>query len=161
MDVGRAQKDMTLGEISSPQQVALAAEAIAEGSELKAICSQYSSVWGDEGETRAQPCPVGLQATPHCWDPLAYIHTRSSSSTNLGIFLPRGNLGKEMKWKELWSPSLWLMWSPASIIHGCCSIAQSRLTLCDPMDHSTPGFPVLHHLLKFAQTHVCWVSGTI
>ena len=27
-------------------------------------------------------------------------------------------------------------------------------TLCDPMDCSTPGFPVLHHLLEIAQTHV-------
>ena len=33
----------------------------------------------------------------------------------------------------------------------CCSVAQSCLTLCNPMDCSTPGFPVLHyfpHLLK-------------
>ena len=28
----------------------------------------------------------------------------------------------------------------------CCSVAQACLTLCDPMDCSTPGFPVLHHL---------------
>ena len=30
-------------------------------------------------------------------------------------------------------------------------------TLRDPMDYSTPGFPVLHYLLEFAQTHVHWV----
>ena len=29
-----------------------------------------------------------------------------------------------------------------------CSVAQSCPTPCDPMDHSTPGFPVLHHLLE-------------
>ena len=34
-------------------------------------------------------------------------------------------------------------------------------TLCDPMDCSTPGFPVLHHLPEFAQTHVHWVSDAI
>ena len=34
------------------------------------------------------------------------------------------------------------------------SVTQSCLTLCDPMDHSTPGFPVHHQLLEFAQTHV-------
>ena len=28
------------------------------------------------------------------------------------------------------------------------------LTLCDRMDCSTPGFPVLHRLLQLAQTHV-------
>ena len=36
----------------------------------------------------------------------------------------------------------------------CCSVAQSCLTLCDPMDCSMPGFPVLHHLPELAQTHV-------
>ena len=34
----------------------------------------------------------------------------------------------------------------------CCSVAQSYPTLCDPMDCSTPGFPVLQHLLELAQT---------
>ena len=38
---------------------------------------------------------------------------------------------------------------------GCCSVTKSCLTLCDPMDYSTPGFPVLHGLPEFAQTHVC------
>ena len=35
-----------------------------------------------------------------------------------------------------------------------CLVAQSCLTLCDPMDCSTPGFPVRHQLLEFTQTHV-------
>ena len=41
------------------------------------------------------------------------------------------------------------------------SVAQSYPTLCDPMDCSIPGFPVHHHLLELAQTHVHWVSDTI
>ena len=32
----------------------------------------------------------------------------------------------------------------------CCSVAKSCLTLCNPMDCSTPGFPVLYYLLEFA-----------
>ena len=43
----------------------------------------------------------------------------------------------------------------------CCSVAKSCPTLCDPMDFSTLGFPVLHYLPKFAQTHVHWANGTI
>ena len=43
----------------------------------------------------------------------------------------------------------------------CCSVARLRPTLCDPMDCSTPGSPVLHHLLELAQTHVHWVSDAI
>ena len=41
------------------------------------------------------------------------------------------------------------------------SVAQSCLTLCDPMDCSTPGFPVHHQLLEITQTHVHWVHDTI
>ena len=36
--------------------------------------------------------------------------------------------------------------------HSCCSITQSSHTFCDPMDCSTSGFLVLHHLPEFAQT---------
>ena len=36
----------------------------------------------------------------------------------------------------------------------CCSVTQSFPTLCDPMDCSTPGFPVHHQLLELTQTHV-------
>ena len=42
-----------------------------------------------------------------------------------------------------------------------CSVTQSCLTLCDPMDCSMPGFPVLHHLLEFAQTHLQWSDEAI
>ena len=43
----------------------------------------------------------------------------------------------------------------------CFSVAQSCPTLCDPMDCSTPGFPVHPQLPEFAQTHVHWVSDVI
>ena len=43
----------------------------------------------------------------------------------------------------------------------CSSVATLCLTLCDPMNCSTPGFPVLHCLREFAQTHVQWVSDAI
>ena len=36
------------------------------------------------------------------------------------------------------------------------SVAQSCPTLCNPMDWSTPGFPVHHQLPEFTQTHLCW-----
>ena len=42
-----------------------------------------------------------------------------------------------------------------------CSVARSCLTPCDPMECSTPGFPVLHHLLELAQTQVHWVTDAI
>ena len=40
----------------------------------------------------------------------------------------------------------------------CCSVTTSRSTLCNLLKYSTPGFPTLHHLPEFAQTHVHWVG---
>ena len=45
--------------------------------------------------------------------------------------------------------------------HQFSSVAQSCLTLCDPMDCSTPGLPVHHQLLEFTQTHVHRVGDAI
>ena len=38
--------------------------------------------------------------------------------------------------------------------HQFSSVAQSCLTLCDPMNCSTPGFPVHHQLPESTQTHI-------
>ena len=43
----------------------------------------------------------------------------------------------------------------------CCSVTKLWLTLCNPMDYSMPGFPVLHHLPELAQTHVHWIIDAI
>ena len=40
-------------------------------------------------------------------------------------------------------------------------VVQSCPTLCDPMDWSTPGFPVHHQLPELAQTYVHWVGDAI
>ena len=42
-----------------------------------------------------------------------------------------------------------------------CSVAKLCPTFCDLMDCSRPGFPVLHYLLKCAQTHIYWVRAAI
>ena len=41
------------------------------------------------------------------------------------------------------------------------SVDQSSPTLCNPMKHSTPGFPVPHQLPEFIQTHLQWVGDAI
>ena len=41
------------------------------------------------------------------------------------------------------------------------SVTQSCLTLCDPVNCSTPGLPVHHQLLELTQTHVDWVGDAI
>ena len=100
------------------------------------------------------------------------------------------NVSTAGQWFVLWSPlpcfcttanflkagiSLFGLWLPSSqhsalnIIGtqnawGACqfsSVAQSRPTLCDPMNHSTPGLPVHHQLAESTQTHVHWVGDAI
>ena len=41
------------------------------------------------------------------------------------------------------------------------SVTQSRPTLCDPMNYSTPGLPAHHQLLESIQTHIRCVGDTI
>ena len=53
------------------------------------------------------------------------------------------------------------VWAASGWFPVCCSVAQSCLTLCDPMDCSMPGSPILHYLPELAQTHVHWVHPTI
>ena len=50
-------------------------------------------------------------------------------------------------------------WLPQSVEFS--SVAQSCLTLCDPMDCSTPGLLVYRQLLEFTQTYVRWVGDAI
>ena len=57
--------------------------------------------------------------------------------------------------------------SPLKIYSGlplrscCCAFTHLCLTFCDPTACSTSGFPDLHHLLEFAQSHVHWVGDAI
>ena len=44
------------------------------------------------------------------------------------------------------------------LLYQFSSVTQSYLTLCDPMNCSTPGLPVHHQPLEFFQTHVHWVG---
>ena len=44
--------------------------------------------------------------------------------------------------------SIVILWS---LSDNCCSVTKSYATLCNPMEYSTLGFPVLHHLPEFAQ----------
>ena len=53
------------------------------------------------------------------------------------------------------------LWSTSYIHASVSSVAQSCLTLCDPMNCSMPGLPVHHQLPEFTQTHVYRVSDAI
>ena len=54
-----------------------------------------------------------------------------------------------------------LMFSQCNASVQFSSVTQSCLTLCDPMNHSTPGLSVYHQLPEFTQTHVHRVNDAI
>jgi len=56
--------------------------------------------------------------------------------------------------------TVYLIWYKYCLVQ-FSSVAQSCLTLCDPMNRSTPGLPVHHQLLEFTQTYVHRVSDAI
>ena len=74
-------------------------------------------------------------------------------------------LSSILAWKSLWTEEpreLWSMGSQKSWTQlQFTSVAQLCPTLCDPMNHSTPGLPVHHQLLESTQTHVHCVGDAI
>ena len=73
------------------------------------------------------------------FDLLEIMNEESLSKWRLNLWL-RATLGEILPQREL--------------LLNSCSVTKSCLTLGNTMDCSMPGFPVLHHLPEFAQTHV-------
>ena len=65
-----------------------------------------------------------------------YVHRYAKESPDINVFLKKIY---RMKFLEHYSS---------------VQVTQSCLTLCDPMDRSTPGLPVRHQLPESTQTHV-------
>ena len=90
-------------------------------------------------------CPVGGVVWRICVSlpPLGLLDFGPSPS-----HLPGAHLAPHSSCNSAWAP----------VSQSVSSVAQSCLTLCDPMDCSTPGLPVHHQLPEFTQTHVHWVT---
>ena len=112
-----------------------------------------------------------------------YVKTLLWKATAIYMWDETVRLSQTVFGSSLWSlyylfSSFWyytlytLTWSPRCfqrvfkvktifIIILTCSVAQSCLTLCDPMNRSTSGLPVHHQLPEFTQTHVHRVGDAI
>ena len=85
-----------------------------------------------------------LQSAENLWKSIR--RTRSVKSDKLT---------KKISFKHQFPTLIWF-----GLFH-FSSVAQSCPTLCDPMNHSTPGLPVHHQLPEFTQTHVHRVGDAI
>ena len=78
------------------------------------------------------------------WDTATYLFEWSKSRTLTTFYAD-----EDEDWQEL-------LYTTGSVWSS--SVTQSCLTLCDPMNDSTPDLPVHHQLLEATQTHVRWVG---
>ena len=76
----------------------------------------------------------------------------------LAIFLKGSSQPKD---QTISCIATWVLCHWATSEAPCPSVAESCPTRCDPMDCSTPGFPVHRWLPEFTQTHVLWVGDAI
>ena len=126
--------------------------------------AQFSSV--------AQSCPT-LCDPMNCSSPglpvhhqlpdftQTHVHRVSDPSSHL-ITLHNGKVSCFCRF-SLFSLFTYNYWNIRSNVGSVqfISVAQSCPTLCDPMNRSTPGLPVHHHLPEFTQTHVHRVRDAI
>ena len=92
--------------------------------------------------------------------PLALAYTRGMRNVECPLFSLSSVIN--MHYLDLWIHAQVVAWS-CFMFGRRGGIVQllSCPTHCNPRDCSSPGSPVLHYLLKFAQIHVHWVSDAI
>ena len=128
---------------------------------MRTFKSYVNSYWQQVQEWKQDSSAV-INSRPHSQWPQLIGPRRTS-----GLLWAKGSLSKILWTSEkvsLWWQGFDMFNSGAvGISDFCCwcLVAKSCPTLCDPMDLSMPGFPVLHYLLEFSQTHVHWVSDVI
>ena len=109
----------------------------------------------------------------HNWPPSGKELQRKEGTSECPGVIPEGKMMRKYRWKikvalksEFPLPSVQKGANGFNWVLRCSSaqfssVAQSCPTLCDPIDCSSPGFPVHHQLLELAQTHVRSVGDAI
>ena len=92
-----------------------------------------------------------------CWWTFVMFPVEHLCIKLLCIFLHKSLCG--YSFSCVLSKYLGMKWLDHMLFGGVESLSHFRL--CDPIDCSTAAFPVFHHLLEFAQTHVHWVADAI
>ena len=110
---------------------------------------------------RNQKSEDPLHQTPSGKEPvLADLHGPHSKKLSSSLSIMMGLLTSVQLYKGIWDCLIKVFLRPLSKNEQCraesLSSVQSlsRVQLCDPVNHSTPGLPVQHQLSEFTKTHV-------
>ena len=93
---------------------------------------------------------------------------KNNQHLNIPFLSTQPRRGKNKSESQGLTPSSWVRawgkkrgcWGHASILSAIPNAAPNT-TLCNPMDCSTPGFPVHHQLPELAETQVHWIPSAI
>ena len=110
-------------------------------------CHRFSISACDGQTPSPSPHPLGLSLSK---SPLSLPSSLLSILLSRATKLQTANLKGSKGFLKLLPNAL--MW---------CSVTQPRPTSCDPVDCSTPGFPVLHRLPELAQIHIHRVTDAL
>ena len=113
----------------------------------------------------AQPVPFPLIPPSWCsqlpvWASLNTMYCILGFLVHIWV----NEVGKSLKQQLIAELLLFFLFKMILVSRGSVqfsSVSQSRPTLCNPMNHSTPGLPAHHQLPEFTQTHVHWVGDAI
>ena len=105
-----------------------------------------------DGPTHSRPW---ASISVNCRDRPAYLINQAPLLNNIAKVQ---NLAHHYQLLFLFQRNSWVFLLAVVV---CCSVSKSFQTLCDPTECSMPGFPVLHYLLEFAQTHIHWIGDAI
>ena len=111
-------------------------------------------------ETKNLPVGYGAPKTMWVWKRCSFSVAVASQALSLhSLLAPRSPFPERCFQRVVWITSIHLLESHCGGSACCsCSVPKSCLTSRHSTDYSTPGFPALHHLQEFAQTHVHWVG---
>ena len=110
-----------------------------------------------DGRPPGSPVPGILQARPLEWVAISFSNARKWKVKVKSLSCVRPSA---TPWITAFQAAPSMGFFPAGVLEWG-AIAFSGPTFCDPMNRSTPGLPVHHHLLEFTQTHVHRVGDAI
>ena len=97
-------------------------------------------------------------------DPIDYtVHGIFQARILEWVAIPFSRSSQPRDWTQVShiADRFFTVWAMSKCSVQFSSVTQSCLTLCNPMNHSSPGLPVHHQLPEFTQTHVHRVSDAI